>query len=461
MMETDDQIRSLLGEALQTELVPMTPDELHEHLAEVGLQASGTRHRPTLMLVAACTVALGLVAAGAVIATRHRNAQLSVRAPGAAANGATVDHYFVPTTLPTDYRLLAFSEGAGDPAATAPATAVYGDPQSGARVSLSESNESGRWSSSDHTTKLPSGTVKWTYDATRKWASFQLDTGSRLIDGEALGVDSEQLLAILGTARADGGGDSPTLADQHFTVIASTPTVAAPVAAESVAYYGTPGGDLGASSIKISVTRSIQTINPDLDGGVWTQTVQTNGRTIHLGPFNSTPYWYPAPNIKVTVNRYGTTAEPSENGILAALKEVDGNAIEQAISSIDDTAQRLAAGQSVTFPSGATAHLLLGTTNQPAGLCLTISATRRCDLALMAHSSYTDAGQLVDSYADFIVNGDWFTVAIEPTSAEPIIGTGVETVESAGRRWQMIQHSPQSLLRERTVSIGSPTRPAR
>ncbi|MEQ1703653.1 MAG: hypothetical protein ABMA25_26400, partial [Ilumatobacteraceae bacterium] len=379
MNTVDDDIRTLLWEALHDSPTPLAADELSRHVTVMPLNALADR-RPRLLVAACLLVIAGLVAGFAVFGRAH---DADTPSTNDAVVGTKVGTYYLPAQLPGGYELLSVSEHAGDPAATGSARAVYASAE-GARVALRVTPADGRWGTSSESAVLPDGSVQWGSFETPGGdvqAMFQLDLAGTLIDGESLGVATDDLLPLFESVRIDASTGAPEITDVAYTLLASA-TVANPVVAEWTAIFGKPGAYLGMSELVVRVQRFADPIDVELDDGVWSGTSEINGRTIHGGWMDNAPVWYPEPSLRVAASAYGDSDDETARQTLATMQEVDEAEFEQLVATIETTAETLDVGDSVTFPSGAFVELL-GNADDPRGMCLSVGGSRRCDLALM------------------------------------------------------------------------------
>ncbi len=451
-MIIDDQIREILREGLGDDPRPLEPDELWDRATRSSTRTESPRaHRG---LVAAACVALAAVLAGA-LATRVAG---PAGGSGEPVAGTKVGRYFLPTELPKGYAMLGLVERAGDPAAVSAAEALYINAATEAKIRLRAATPYGRWSTSDHTTSVDDGVVRWSLvDLGEHGAvlNFQADFGDHLIDGEARGVEDADAMTLFDSLGMTGPDAIPTLDDPAYTLAASAPAGARAVVAEYTAYFGPPGGYFGKNGIELHVERLAAPIDVALEAGVWDGVANVGGRTLQLGTFDLTPWWAPSPEIYVRVQTYASPGTDSRQQ-LATIAEVDDATIQAEFQKVTATAAIVPAGQQVTFDSGATA-VLLG----DRGMCLTIDAERRCDLSSMSRNGYAVSGPLQTSYSDLLFDGRWYTIGVQPAASTPP-APGVETVVVGNRTWYLVAHrDPEAVASQGDEWPGSPTRPAR
>ena len=455
-MIIDDQIREILREGLGSDPRPLEPDELRDRATRGSVPTES--HRAHRGLVAAACVVFVALLAGA-LATRVVEPSGDSGDPDSEpVAGTKVGRYFLPTELPDGYEMLGVVERAGDPAAVSFAEALYVDTATEAKIRLRATTPDGRWSTSDHTTSISGGVVRWSlFDVGDQGAvlNFQADLGDRLIDGEARGVDEADAPTLFDSLGMTGPNAIPTLDDPAYTLVASAPAGARKVVAEYSAYFGPPGGYFGKDGIELHVERLAAPIDVTLEAGVWDGVANVGGRTLHLGMFDLMPWWAPSPDIHVRVQ---TNASPGTDSLeqLATIAEVDDATLQAEFQTVTATAASVPNGQQVTFDSGATA-VLLG----DRGLCLTIEGERRCDLSIMSRNAYSVAGPLQATYSDLLFDGRWYTIGVQPAGTVTP-SPGVETVVVGSRMWYLVAHpDDETIASQRDIWPGSPTRPAR
>lgn len=457
MNTVDDDIRTLLREALHDSPTPLSADELSRHVTVVPLNARADR-RPRL-LVAACLLVIAGAAAGFVVFGRAHDADSPPTNDAVA--GTKVGTYYLPAQLPEGYELLSVSEHAGNPAATGSARAVYAHVQSGARVMLWVVPREGASEGSAQTATLPDGSVGWGSFETPDGVTvtnFQLDLRGTLINGESRGVEADDLLTLFRSVRIDGPTGIPEVTEASYSMLASS-AVANPVVAEWTAIFGKPGAYLGMSELVVRVQRFANPIDVTLDEGVWSGTSKVNDRTIHGGWMDEAPVWFPTPDLRVSSLAYGDSDDETARQTLATMHEVDEAEFQQLVDTIEITAETLDVGDSVTFPSGAFVELL-GDADDPRGMCLTVSGTRRCDLALMDRSGYSADDRFLAARSDFLINGEWFTVAVDRSDMFNEL-SATETVGGDDRTWYLVEHPSDALVSDPTQWSTALTRPAR
>lgn len=456
MNTLDDDIRTLLRDALHNAPIPLSADDLDRHVAVVPVTSDQNDPRPRLLVAVSLLVMAGVTAGFALLGREHR-ADPSTNDTVA---GTKVGVYYLPAELPEGYRLLSVSEHAGDPAAVQTPRAVYSS-SDGAHVALRVTPPDGRWGTSSHSASLPNGSAQWgsleVPDSSTQ-THFQIDLSGTLIDGEALGVSADDLLLLFRSVRINGATGIPEVTDASYTVQASS-SETNPVVAEWTAIFGKPGAYLGMSELVVRVQRFAEPIDVVLDNGAWTATHEMSDRTIHEGWMGGAPVWYPTPELRVATSAYGGVADETARETLAMMREVDEAEFQQLVTTIETTAETFSVGDSVTFPAGAFVELL-GEADDPRGMCLSVDGTRRCDLALMDHAGYTADDQFVTATADFLIDGEWFTVTVASVAwAEGLLAT--ETVAGDGRTWLLTAHPSDALASDPTQQSTTPTRPAR
>ena len=229
------------------------------------------------------------------------------RAP-APASGVKVGAYFVPSDLPDDFRLLAVHEHAGDPGRIDPARAVY-ESADGGRVELHTGDRDADEPAWPHSAAVPGGTAHWSdpsASAVGEYTSFEVAfEDGRRVDGITRAVGDGVMADVL--AGVEPGDDQPpTLRHPEYTLVASAGSGSDVVIAEWTAYWGPPGGYLGADSIEVTVRRFRDPIDIDLRIGVWNDVSVIGDRTIYRGILGFNPTWYPAPDVEVAVRGSGT-----------------------------------------------------------------------------------------------------------------------------------------------------------
>lgn len=453
-MTLDLQIRNLLRDGLGPELAPPSVADVERRARRSP--ARDTRPRRA-MLLAACVAALALLGAG-LLALRADHATGPAGAPTDAsdgsgavpggARGAEVGRYFLPAELPDGFTLLGISESAAaEPIGTARGRAVYEQVSTGARVTLSLGDPAGRWTSSARTTEVPNGSVRWTpmpVDGSTPFVPFQAELGTVVIDGEARGLTEAELPQLFATIGTTTDGSLPSIDDPSFELRTGSPGGAGMRAtAQWSASYGPPGGYFGMAGITVDVVRYAGPVDRELQAGVWTTTQIIDGRTIHLGMFDSHPWWTPSPDTVVSVHTAGDTGDLTAAAILAALREVDAATFEAEADDIADAASTLPVSEVLAFPSGATLELL-GATHDARGLCLTVEAGRRCDLSLMVDAGYLADGVLGMVSRELLIGGHWYSVGI--TADASTITPDAETATGDNGTWYLVAHADDALV---------------
>ena len=411
MHATDDEIRDLLTTRMSSAPEPLSTDEIAARWRRAESRpVTPIRRRSPLVGLLAAAALLALLVAGLFV--------VSNRDPGSSqppaiepTPGARVGRYFLPETLPDGYRLLGVREEFRP--ASEPAQSIWQQSGTGRLLHLTSTGPEGRWSEWGDQAQFDGRTVRWSLppsDGPRFLAAqFQVEQDGLLVDGMVREVDGEDAVLALASTVHPGDNGIPVVDDPAWTLVASSPAVTIPVAAQMIAYFGPPGGYLGAADIEVSVRRFTDPIVEPLELGVWTDTTDVGDRTVHLDMFGGSPRWFLAPDLEVQVR--GSDVIDAID-VVGTIVEVDEAAFEAAIATIDESAAGLDVGESVTFPSGASVDML-GDRTSPRGACLTVGGTRRCDLALMATAGYTFDDTIASTNTDLLIDGHWFSVGLQ------------------------------------------------
>jgi hypothetical protein len=458
MTITDDRIRELVRARVNQSPNPPTA-------AEISRRAVATPLRSPIRSVAVAAVVTAVVAGGLVLLGRRDGG--GAEQPGAAAtpaSGVEVGAYVLPTGLPDRFRMLAVHEHAGDPGRIDAAHSVY-ESAGGARIELVTGDRYEQRPAWPDSHPFAGGVANWSgpkRSPAGEWTDFEVEfDDGRLAAGSIRGVDAASIAGVLANVRPGVDESPPTLADPGFTLVASGEAGADDIVAEWSGYWGEPGGNLVADSLKVTVRRFRGPVDPDLRVGVWNDTAEVDGRTIYEAMLGRLPTWYLAADVEVEVEATGTI---DSLRAIAGLRVVDETEFASAVSGIEAAADLAPViGESVTFESGVVAWYI-GAVDDPRGVCLTIDETRRCDLALISSSGYTEAGEIVFSDTQLLLGDRWFTTGLrfdrDGESFSPPIPTGAETTVLGDRTYYVIEHPAGAV----TVndSFGTPwMRPAR
>lgn len=362
-------------------------------------------------------------------------------APTPAASGARVGAYFLPTGLPDGYRMLSIREHEVPEGRIDHARAVY-QTAAGGLIELKPGDavaDAPPWTGS---TSLPDG-------ATGRWASqdmgplgpyagieVEFADGVR-VSGSVRAIEESSLPQLLADVRPGADGQPPALDGDGYTLLGAAPQAPYGATVEWIALFGPPGGQYGLASVEVTVRRFDHELDLAVVDGVWNDTIDVGGRSIHRGVVNTFPVWYPEPDLEVSIQSFGG---PDAIDLLAGLQPVDDDTFDAAVAGIESAADQIAPVETVDFTGGTLE--VLGTADSPTGVCLTVAGLRRCDLAVMARAGYTDGGAIVFFDSDLLLDGRWFTLGLRVVGIDdgtPPVPEDAETVVVDNRSYYLVE----------------------
>ena len=449
----DVHIRRLVATRVRQSPEPLTAAQIARRAPHDMFVAGvpGRRPRsvsaPVLASVAAAVTAL-LVAGGLfMLAQRDTGAEQS-QATGS-VSGVKVGAYFLPVDLPEDFRMLAVHERAGDPLRIDPARAVY-EAAGGGKIELDAHDVGEDQPAWPHSAAIPGGVARWSvaHDSpVGEWVDFEIvfDDG-RTVTGESRGVTEAAIEGVLASVRPGAGTEPPTLAHPDFSLVAAGAAGSTGVIAEWTAYWGPPGGYLGAGSLKVTVRRFRSDV-VELRRGVWDDTVELVDRTVYRGTLGVVPAWYPAPDVEVEVYGAGTI---DAHDAIAALQPVDEASFAAAVSQIESTVELVPEiGATVQFPSGVSAEYA-GAADDARGVCLTAGDARACDLAVTDRAGFTEDNRMVFFDTELLIDGRWFATGLRidrgAEHSSPTVPQGAETVQVGDRTYYLVERPADALM---------------